>query len=684
MDLNLAKRIESDEDFKKKITKLVKDYVQLGSNSLQYWTDEFDAAHDILMCYAPLTKADLENLEKGHPKRFVLPVTATQITTMTTFISQVLFGDEVPHKVEPRGPEDEVGAEHMNQLLRWNAEQQPTYLLGYLWVQDALTYNRGIFYNAWESVFETRVELEDAAVLNEFDEEGNPVTYEKVKKVKVPVGGFNKMHLVSPYDFLTDPALPLWRLQDMRFCGHRTLVPWNDLKRRSELPADDPAYILPSAVEALKEKKKKSGSGAAVPTKSPSAPNAATMSRTAYERGRMEGNPQQDADKEDPGMVELHEVYIRLVPKDRDLDESDSPTIYQFCLANQDTLLSVNDSPLQHEMYPYSVGESRPSGYYQFSPGWVMHMKALQDYIDYFKNRRQQAITRTLGNIFIARTDCVNLTDFLDPDKEGLIIPVLPDAAADKLDDIIKQVQVNDSTKEFHKEMADFVDFSEQVSGVNSQMQGQTEGDGTATEFVSAQQMGAGRLTAIARLLSVQGLVSQTKQFVANFQQFLSLPMSIRFVGGNRLDIPALLSGQRALEITPDVIQGRFDYIAHDGSLPGTDNKKVAAISRLLEVAPAFPQFFTPAPGNIDGRALLLSAAKAAGLNVENFQYKASDMPQPAPAPQSVPQGTPQQPGALPDLGGLPVDTAGPGRPPTPDALNVPSASPLEIRPNQL
>ncbi len=116
MDLQLARRLESDDNFKDKITKLVQDYLNLGKSALDYWVNEFDVAHDILMCYAPLSKSDLELLERGHPKRFVLPMTSTQITTMTTYISQVLFGDEVPHKVEGRGPEDEIPAEHINQL----------------------------------------------------------------------------------------------------------------------------------------------------------------------------------------------------------------------------------------------------------------------------------------------------------------------------------------------------------------------------------------------------------------------------------------------------------------------------------------------------------------------------------------------------------------------------------------
>jgi hypothetical protein len=691
MDRFLAQKLESeDDDFSQKIVKLATDYIALGQQSLDYYGAEYDVAHDLLMCYAPLTSDDLEKLDRGHPKRFILPIASTQITTMTTFISQMLFGDVQPHKVEGRGPEDETAADHMNQLLRWGNEQQPAYLLGYLWIQDILVYNRGIRYNTWSPIFKTKVEAMEVE-LEEVDEAGAPVKVQRIKRTKIPVAAYNRVHLVSPYEFYCDPALPLTRFQDGRFAGHRTIVTWQELKRRSLLQEDDPAYVSPASVEKLKKKQNSKNGGLSVlGTAGGSANNSAragnVVSRTAFDRNRgsSTGAPITNANKNDPGTVELHELSIRLVPEDNEIYEGTEPVIFQILLGNRDVVLSINESPNEHDEFPYAVAEGRPSGYYQNSPSWLMMLKPLQDYIDYLKNRRQQSISRTGGNIFIARPDSINLTDFLNPDKDGLIIPVLPDAAAQRLDDIIKQVPVVDTTKDFHEEMKDFNALSETVTGVNTQMQGQVDGSSTATEFASTQQMSAGRLTAVARLISVQGLVPETRQFVSNYQQFLSQPMSVRFVS-NGADSPSTYGGQRALQISRDTIQGSFDFVAHDGSLPGTDNRKVAAISRLLELAPVVPQYFTPEPGNIDGRALILAGAKGAGLNVENFQFSQQDAQQPAAA---MPPGDPSQGGALPNLdpSALPGGAPGPGagRPRLPDMTSVPTAAPPQIRPQQL
>ena len=166
-----------DDAVYKRISTTVREYLQLGTNNVEYWSGEWDYAHDMLMAYASLTKNDFENLDKGHPRRFILPMTATQLTTMGTFIAQVLFGDDQPHKVSGRGPEDEVPAEHLNTLLKWNAEQQPTYNIGYLWVMDCLTYNRGIMYNSWAPIFKPVREYVSVEIPGEVDEEGNPKTF---------------------------------------------------------------------------------------------------------------------------------------------------------------------------------------------------------------------------------------------------------------------------------------------------------------------------------------------------------------------------------------------------------------------------------------------------------------------------------------------------------------------------
>jgi hypothetical protein len=624
MDRALVVKLR-DKAYHDKLTKLVKDYVELGFRNVEYWAPEWDSAHDLIMCYAPLSKADYEKLEKGHPKRFVMPMTATQVTTMTTYIAQVLFGDTSPHKVEPRGPEDEIPSEHINTLLRWNSEQQPTFLLGQLFVQDVLTFNRGVFYNSWSPIqkpesYEVEVELP-----GEIGEDGETVKYMSTRRRMKTVGGFCKMELVSPYDWIADPAAPLWKAQQGRFMGHRFKLPWTELLRRSKLPVDHPAYVLPEGVEALRKKNRPNsnippsltGHGSTTGTR----PDQA-MSRSFYERQRITGPlVAETANKADPGTVECIELWVRLVPNDQGIHDGEDITVFQFILSNGDTLLAANESTYDHGMFPYTYAEGRPTAHYQFGPSWAFMLKGLQDHVDYLKNRHQEALQRTVGNVFVANPHYVDLEDFLNPDKEGILIPLKPSAVGQKISDVIQQIPIKDLTEGFTEEMQGFIQYSENVTGANNYMQGVNDPGGTATEFAGTQQMAAGRMSSVARLISVQSIVPQTRQFVSMFQQFLEDTQKVRYVA-DPFSSPTQLLGVNVLDINHDTIQGEFDFIPHDGSLPTGDAKKVAGIARLLQVASAFPQVFQPAPGNLDPRALIVAGAKASGLNdLERFYY---------------------------------------------------------------
>jgi len=462
--------------------------------------------------------------------------------------------------------------------------------------------------------------------------------------------------------------------------------------RRSELEVTDPDYLIPSAVSKLANRKTMT-SPSVTPLLSGLGGTGkgsldSTMSRTAYERQQSNSPIQLDSNsKEDKGLATCIELWVRLVPKDYDLHDGTSPVLWQFIVCDNE-VLAANETTYAHGMFPYAVGEGRPSGHYQFSPGWVMMLYGLQKHVDYLKNRHQEALQRTVGNVFIIDPSKVDIDDFLNPDKEGQIISLKASAAGTRISDVIQQVPIKDLTENFQDEMQSFVRYADTVTGANNFMQGSAaEAAGSATEFAGAQQMAAGRLSNTARLLSVQGIVPQTRQIVTMFQQFMDTTQKIRY-SPDPLTAPAMMQGMKGLEISNDTIQGEFDFIAHDGSLPGTDSKKVAAITRLLESAAAFPQVFAPAPGNLDPRQLIFAAAKASGVDPDRFQYTDQT------AANGVQGSVSAQTGIIPSVGGVPPTMGAPVQAPGPTpavpampqlpTLTLPSATPPATRPGNV
>jgi hypothetical protein len=708
MDRLYARRLARDDDFRMKLTKLCKDYIKLGEDNLNFYSASFDAAHDAFQGYSRLSSKDLEALDRGHPRNFVLPVLSTQITTMATAIASALFADFQTHKTEGRSPEDENASDLMNQLLRWNDEQQPWFLMGFMWTINALLYNRGVFYESYEYIWETvfdSVELDDPEDLEAVQvtdpatgqavtdpETGEPAVqmvpkkFKRWVKRKVRTGGYNKVYIVSPYDFICDPVFPLYRLQEMRFCGHKKMVPWIELKANSQLSVDDPNYVDEGAVERLKSTGNQ-GIGTSVTTPSTT---VAEQSRTAYERTKNYTAPLGvKADVHDGGITEVYELRIRLIPKDYDIEQptdeevdqspADQPTVYSFRIGNKEHLLSFAMDTFAHDEFPYAVGEPRPSPHYQFTPSWALQLLPMQQHIDYLKNRHQEALANTVGNVFIAKTSKVDLKDFLDPTTEGKIISILPQADGEDINDIIKQVPINDMTKDFGSEMKEFIDFSTMTSGATDQLQGKPGQDVSATGEQSATAAAKTRLGCIAKLLSTQALTPETRRFTTNFQQFQPESMWVR-IRGDVASLPKELQGSKGVQITRDTIQGKFDFIAHDGTLPDLDPRAVAAGIRLIEAGGTFPNIFGGKPGDLDLRKLLYNIAKKAGLKVENFIVPVgAPPPTTGGPPMPPPPGEPPAAPAPSSSENLPSQDVGGGL--TMPQVGFPSTEPPEVRP---
>lgn len=748
MDQGLAARLnENNAAYEpalfRRLSKLGRDYVTAGLGTLNYYLPDIDTCNDLLNCYAAGYKQDFEKRDRMTPDNFLHPMTATQIWTLATFISQILFGGETTRNVEPRKPEDEGKADIINELLAWNDNQQPTYNQGFFWILDALNANRGVMYDHWQEMLE--VTLEPVEYELPYEPEIDPETGKKIRKPRnyepkkatrfrkkrTRVGGFTKIENISPYDFICDPTMPIPRFQEGRFAGHRVLIPWLELKRRSELPPDDYLFVLPKTVERLKNSKGKKVTAIAIGA-------TTSISRSYFERMRR-GQPtttmtgSDKVDREDGGVVECFVMQIRGKPKTYEIfPEDDEEELIEILQSGDNDLLSVNVMTNTHDQFPYAVGEGRPNAHMQFSPSWTLVVKGCQDYVDYLKNRRKESLARTSGNIFIGNPAYVDFEAFTDPKKDGLFIPITEAAAGKPIDQIITQVPIHDMTANFHAELREWQQTAEDTTGSHATVQGVTGDDEqTATQFAGTQQMAQGRISTLARLLSAGQLVPQTQRIISNLQQFLPDEMTIRIVGkGDSFDpdkpqdkfmqiirdsslwrdengVPLPKTGDDGEPImdadtglpVPDErgllpdIQGQFDVVPHDGSLPGTDAKKVAALSRGVEAwstNPAFQNCFNPTiPGNIDPRKMFFKLLKATGFPIGDLaitrEQAQKNLQEQNLAMGAGPGMPPQQPPPqiTQDIPPPPLTDAGGGQT-IPSAAQVPpnpTAAPPQVRP---
>lgn len=691
-----------DSEFSKKLGNTARSYLDAGLAALNFHCCDFDAVSDLVDLYAPVEDPkSFPLLDRNSPLNFRHPFTLTECQTLTTFLAQILFGGEQARSVEAQNPDDDAAAESINALLAWNDDKLGIYLQGWLWIWSAVVYNRGIWFERGDQICEVSFEdVEEENVLLDqehakdqngnlrYKRNGDPVMAHpkrtRQRKKRTYSGYFNNLDLVSPYDFVCDPTYPFTRFQEGRFAGHRVLIPWNELKRRSELDPSDDQFVLPHVVSKIKTQK---GSTVTPGSLGGVVSSALNQTRTFYDRQLRVANaagigglgagliPGSDAvNKDDGGNVECFNLTIRVKPKMLGMyKDDDELELVNLLITNQSEVLSVNVMREEHDQYPYCVAEGKPNGHRQFSPGWGLVMKPIQDRIDMLNRVHSDAQAR-MGNILLIDQTKCDISNLLARDKNGLWIFRTEAGSGLPAEELVYQIPVKDVTAGYNDEMAMWVETGEKATGVTAFTQGQTEDPGqTLGQFDAVKQMAIGRISSTARLLSEQGLRPQTRRWVCNLQQFCPEEQMIRVIGRGS-DFDPDNPPQKWKLIKKADIQGGMDVVAHDGALPGADTRIIAAASRAIEAYsgnPALaPAFDNKIPGAMDPVRILRELLKKSGLPVEDFsvtRQQAQQNLQAAQLAQGIgmpPPGTPaMQPGV-------------PGAPPPPQTpQGIPSAS---------
>lgn len=667
---------------------------------------DFDLATDLVEMAMPVTDvANYSKMDRHHASHFRHPATFEQMITMTTFVTEILFGGEVARSVEPQNPNHTEAAECVNGLLAWNDAKIGVFLQGWLWVWNAIVYNRGVWFESAAQdveVFKEEVEEPDISKPKEhLKDSNNAPRYRQGKPIighpkrsrmrtkRIYSGFYNRLDIVSPYDFICDPALPIPRAQEMRYMGHRVMIPWIELKRRSELDPSEDAYVLPTVVKKIKTQKGQTTLPAALGGQLPQ-----NTSRAYYDRqirgatangiggigsGLIAGT---DAvNKDDGGTCECWSVTIRHKPSMLDLYPDDEEAeLMTILITNTCDVLSINVRPNQHDQFPYSVAESRPAATHQYTPGWALACKPVQDRMDNLNHVHADA-QRRMGNILLIDPTLCDVSNLLTPDKNGLMIFRKPEARGMTVDEIVKQIPLVDTTANYNEEMNMWDGIMQRMTGATAPIRGETEDPSqTATQFDGVQQMSMGRISALARLLSEQGLsgkTGQTFRFMENFKQFMPDSMIIRILGkGSEFDPDN--PQNKFITVKKADIQHGYDVVPHDGSLPGADARLVAAGSRALEAFSANPNlaiaFDNTVPGSMDPIRILREILNKSGLPVEKFSVTREQ------ALDNLRQKQMAQ-----GLGVQPIQPVGApkvGSPPPVDAVGNPSASQLPVTPS--
>jgi hypothetical protein len=172
----------------------------------------------------------------------------------------------------------------------------------------------------------------------------------------------------------------------------------------------------------------------------------------------------------------------------------------------------------------------------------------------------------------------------------------------------------------------------QRVSGVNDSIMGmlQTGGRKTATEVRTSSSFGINRLKTMAEYFSATGFQGLSQMLLAQTQQLMDTQMKVR-IAGDSWKAPG---AAQMLNVSPADIQGQFDFISVDGTLPIDRFAQVNMWTQLLQQMAQVPQVIQQYDlGQIFGWVAQLGGLK----NINNFKVQV--MPQGALPSNVVPMG---------------------------------------------
>jgi len=427
-------------------------------------------------------------------------------------------------------------------------------ILRYRGLIDVLRKGIGIVKCVWERKVERKqipVKLFDIPIAETDD---YIVSYEGPRSINV-----------DPFSFFPDPRVSLDRFQEGQFCGHLLYVPWWWLKEREKSGVyafvDE---IHPFSTAGLDEIK--------------STPPFSII-------GIPEWLPTSPEEMKQQGMVMLHEIWIKIVPSQYGLSESNDVELWVLVMANKNKIIRAEPSPFAHSYFPFSIGLYLMDAHSNDPVGLVELLQPFQDLCSWLINSHLDNVEKVLNEVLLfdpSRIDPRDMQEF----KPGTVIPLRPEAYGTAPAEAIYQVPVQLYTSQNLSILEILLDYMQRLSGSSDILLGMfPTTKRTATETAHVSQMGANRMQVLAQTLSSTAIIPWVELQFALLQQFLSHPVTVRLLGA---PVASKLVGT-VIEVSPQDIQGRYYFPLHDGTVPLDPQRNAETWLQIFELIGRVP-----------------------------------------------------------------------------------------------
>lgn len=597
-------------------------------------------AEEQSLAYIPLNEEEAlrrERREQGEHQqiKIVIPQSYAQLQTAVTYYTSVFLSRNPILQYSGRHGEPEMAVQAIDAIMDYQVQVGRMLIPFHVWLYDMALYGVGFLGIYWEEEEVTIERIVEKA--EEYLGIEMPGATRKVReRLVMPGYQGNKCWNIRPYDAFPDPRVPIQRLQDMEFFITRCDATWHQIREGDYFNLDR------------------------------------ARTTQAFASDRIYGSPEielpaigehtdiLEPDIQDVGVGQLREMYIDLVPSEWGLGSG--KTLRKWVITDWEDRLVIGARPAgeYHNKFPIVVQEYEKNGYALFKRSMMEMLEPMQNLLDWLINTHMVNVRKCINDQWVVDPALVTMKD-LTSSKEGKIIRLKPQAYAQGLkpSDVIQQLPVVDVTQGHVNDAKMVRDLMELMAGTSSNLMGQVNQGGrkTATEVRSANTMGINRLKADAEYASAMGWSDLAQILLSNTQQYYDAERMFRIAG----DLWSLQAQQTHLVVTPEDIQGFFDFIPVDGTQPVDRFAQANLWREILMGMAKDPQLSM----SYDRAGIFAWMAQLAGLkNIKQFRIQPQIMPDEQVAAQAqagnvVPignpaeqdLGTPPEPGQVSGMG---------------------------------
>ncbi len=560
--------------------------------------DSWNQVDEILTAYIRTSDAEKEvkNKDDRKPVSILFPYSYAMMETMLSYLVGAFLQDPI-FQYEGASPEDTLGAAMMELVIQLHCVKNKVSLPLHTMFRDNLSYGIGVVAPDW--VVKTgykRRQAESSGILNVAGRlMGRNPTIERTEEVTFEG---NTLNNIDPYTFLPDPNVGT-DIQSGEYVGWVILDNYMNVLREEQ--TDENMFN----VKYLKAHEDKTSIFA----------NDSSEREKKTNQGSRTGNWYGGTNR-----VDRLSMYVDLIPKEWKLGGRETPERWHFELCGDVILTKATPANFDHNKFNVAMCATEFDGYSPTPISRLELMSGMQTTLDFLFNSHIENVRKAINDMLVVDPYLVNINDVKDP-KPGKIIRLRRPAWGRGVENVVKQLKVDDITRSNLGDSVYISQWMERVAAIDQSVMGSLRQGGperlTKAEFQGTRGGNISRLERVARVIGLQAMQDIGEMFASNTQQLMSEDVYVKAVGRYQEDLIKSFQAQRGkMKVTPYDLLVDYDVIARDGSVPGLGGN-AEALKALFDSIIGVPELYQ----ELDVPRIFLYIAKEMGAkNVEDFK----------------------------------------------------------------